>query len=449
MRRSPHCFSETTQRGAALIIMLVIMVIGFTALLVNSFSFAALNNQRQTKTSAALAQAKEALIGYAASVKFTGGAERPGDLPCPDTNNDGIAETSCGNASGSTGQSLRLGRLPWKTLGLPDLRDGSGERLWYAVSNNFKKNSRTAVLNSDTLGTITVRGAAGAILNDGTNPDLYNPGGAAAVVIAPGETLQRQGAASPQSRDTAGSNTPANYLDTGYNEDNAAFSDGTSDGFIEGYINDSNGNLIVNDRFIAITYQDLMPLLEKRVLREAYACLANYAGDLQNSGRYPWASLMSQSASGNYSDVAGQRFGRIPNSFDNTLASSNSAMKNGWPADCNLNLGSWWNNWRELVLYAFADAYKPVNPLTLPSCGNCLMVNPPSVSGDKQFVVLMAGRRLASVNVGQPRSTVATKSLPANYWEGDNDPSAALPAQADGYTQQPGSSTFNDRILFK
>jgi hypothetical protein len=25
----------------------------------------------------------------------------------------------------------RMGRLPWKTLRLPDLRDGHGERLWY------------------------------------------------------------------------------------------------------------------------------------------------------------------------------------------------------------------------------------------------------------------------------------------------------------------------------
>jgi hypothetical protein len=33
------------------------------------------------------------------------------------------------------GQAERLGRLPWKTLGLPDLRDGDGERLWYAVSS--------------------------------------------------------------------------------------------------------------------------------------------------------------------------------------------------------------------------------------------------------------------------------------------------------------------------
>ena len=429
--------------------MLVIMVIGFTALLVNSLSLACLHNQRQAITAAALAQAKEALIGYAAGVKFTGGAERPGDLPCPDTNNDGVAENSCGNASGSTGQNLRLGRLPWKTLGLPDLRDGSGERLWYAVSNNFKKNSRTTVLNSDTPGTITVRSTTGTILNDGTNPDPFNPGGVVAVVIAPGEALQRQGAAAPQSRDAAGANIPSNYLDTGYGEDNAAFVDGAGDGFIQGDVRDANGNLIVNDRLIAITYQNLMPLLEKRVLREAYACFASYAGDAQNKGRYPWAALMNQSAGGDYSDVTDQRFGRIPDSFGKTLLSSGNAMKNGWTADCNLNLGSWWNNWRELVLYGVADAYKPISPLTQPACGNCLTVNPPAAAGGKQFAVLVASKRLAAVNGGQPRNTVLAKSQPANYWEGDNDPTAALPAQADTYIQQPASTTFNDLVMFK
>ena len=49
-----------------------------------------------------------------------------------------------------------IGRLPWKTFGLPDLRDGSGERLWYALSPNFRDNPSVSPLNSDTRGSITV-----------------------------------------------------------------------------------------------------------------------------------------------------------------------------------------------------------------------------------------------------------------------------------------------------
>src|SRR5258708_29066232 len=43
-----------------------------------------------------------------------------------------------------------IGRIPWKTLGIDDLRDASGERLWYALAHNFRKLSGTTVINSDT-----------------------------------------------------------------------------------------------------------------------------------------------------------------------------------------------------------------------------------------------------------------------------------------------------------
>src|SRR5262249_17835018 len=124
------------QRGFALILVFLVLGVAFSSLL---FSYITpfgptINNDKVT--SAALVQARAALTGVAAGVNLTG-AQRPGDLPCPDLNNDGTAEASC-----STLVS-RIGRLPWKTLGLPDLRDGAGERLWYAVSTNFKNNPRT------------------------------------------------------------------------------------------------------------------------------------------------------------------------------------------------------------------------------------------------------------------------------------------------------------------
>ena len=151
------------RRQSGVIAILILFIVAVVAI---SFLVSSLKSSSQTErdkvTAAALAQAKAALIGYAASVNLFGctspsDCPRPGEIPCPDTNDDGQAEPSCGNADGTTGQITRLGRLPWKTLGLPDLRDGYGERLWYAVSNNFKKHSRAFPLNSDTLGTISVR----------------------------------------------------------------------------------------------------------------------------------------------------------------------------------------------------------------------------------------------------------------------------------------------------
>lgn len=38
--------------------------------------------------------------------------------------------------------TVRIGRLPWKTLGIPPLLDSHGEFLWYTVSGRFRDNSR-------------------------------------------------------------------------------------------------------------------------------------------------------------------------------------------------------------------------------------------------------------------------------------------------------------------
>src|SRR5476649_1843662 len=99
------------QHGAVLMIMLVIMVMGIAAVLISSLSTTALKNARQETTSNALAQAKDALIGRAVS-----DSNLPGSLPCPDTSGNGSADlfisSDCPNY---------IGRLPWRTLGLPDL----------------------------------------------------------------------------------------------------------------------------------------------------------------------------------------------------------------------------------------------------------------------------------------------------------------------------------------
>lgn len=226
------------QRGQALLVLLILLVLGGGAAFYFFLSPNSAAIEKDKITAAALAQAKAALIGYAAGVTLSG-ASRLGDLPCPDTDDSGQSGTSCGNAAGTTGQTSRIGRLPWRSLGLPDLRDGDGERLWYAVSRNFKNNFRSTCaspgdagcLNSDTRGTITVRNNTGITLHDGSNPDAHTPSGVIAVIFAPGGVLQRQGAVTAQDRscnggscsaagvctsapltDTAKCN-PANYLD--------------------------------------------------------------------------------------------------------------------------------------------------------------------------------------------------------------------------------------------
>jgi type II secretory pathway pseudopilin PulG len=425
--------------GSALVMILIIL--GFAAALLVSALKSNPQIGRDKITSAALAQAKEALIGYAASVALTpGGGPRPGDLPCPDINDDGIAEASCGNASGSTGQNLRLGRLPWKTLGLPDLRDGNGERLWYAVSNNFKKNTPTSILNSDTFGTITVRDSTGTIVNDGTGSTA-----AIAVIISPGSVLTRQDGVN-QMRDVANANNPVNYLDIGNGEDNAAFVDSGSDGFINGDVRDVNNNIIVNDRVLAITYGNLMPILEKRVAGEALICLTEYAAKASNQGRYPWAAPLNPLAVPSYADASGSRFGRIPDTFAATKSDSGNVMDDSWTGSCNIGSTGWWLSWKEMVFFALADAYKPVSaPMPVPACGTgtCLTVNPPSATVNKQVAVFVAGRRLAGVAGGQPRISNNDKGTITNYLENQN----STPLD-EVFERSTITSTFNDATSF-
>lgn len=438
--------SPRPQRGVALLLFLFLLFgIGTaTALSALNSSRARLEQERQTQL--VLQQAKEALIAYAVSV-YPVGNNRPGDLPCPDIDNDGKKDSPCGNASGTTGQALRLGRLPWKSLGLADLRDAGGERLWYAVSNNFKEdylNNRHLPLNSDTMGTIQVVEANGTII-----PNVI------AVVIAPGPPIQRLNAAAYQDRSPGNENVPANYLDETASEDNTNFVDGTTNGFINGIVRDTQGRILVNDSMLVITYNDLIPLLEKQVAATVMNCLSAYAayndGTENNLGRYPWAASMASSAAGNYNDTANTLFGRIPNLMCNSggegvaelacspgaappITGTNPGMLSNWGAipSCTVNDAWFRDNWREQVFYAIADAYKP--GVGVPACGSCLKVGSAS---NRQVAVLVGRQALA----GQDR---AAKAVIGNYLEGEN----ATPYDST-FEINATSLNFNDLLVFR
>lgn len=488
--------SATRQRGQALLLTVLLLILGASVLVYNLATPGKVDIDKDKITADALAQAKAALIGYAAGVDNLAGGDRPGDLPCPDLNDLGSPTAPCNT------QASRIGRLPWKWLGLPDLRDGDGERLWYAVSDNFKYSTRTACvapgdagcLNSDSRGTITVRNTAGAVIYDGTNPDPYTPSGVVAVIFAPGAVLQRQDTGTLQNRSCAGgsctaagvcnvipyTNTPKcnpiNYLDIlSGTEDNADFTDGSNaNGFINGVIRDAGGNAIVNDRLIVITYQDLMPVVQRRVAKEVLNCLSTYASDPQNNGRYPWAV-----PTGNYPSFADQvdtRFGRVPdNPLSVTLlgvaggvadlacpALPTLCMSGNWPITCGITQGTWWTNWKDMVFYGLAQPYQPADPIFgggVPApggCGGacpgpncCLLVDPPTPVANKRVVVVVAGKRLSVANYAtgnnQPRTTVANKQDPTNYLEGTNDNTAT----SYTYEQQPISNSFSDFLQYQ
>ncbi|MGH9958337.1 MAG: hypothetical protein ACREBC_14590, partial [Pyrinomonadaceae bacterium] len=500
-----------TEAGAALLAFLLVLLVGGSYVLLRDAKSLAQRAklEEMLKTSEALAEAKAALIGYAAGTNIVPddttsnscGAQcpRPGDLPCPDRNNDGFADRPCGGVPATR----RLGRLPWKTLGVADLRDGSGERLWYAVSTNFKHFPKTACglstaatcLNSRTRGTITVRNATGnGFRHNGNDPrDSLDPTGATAVILAPGPILRRQGTSASQDRvcsnctvnerclgtppTTVPRCNPANYLDRRQtpspSENNADFTDASStDAFIEGPVYDSQGNLIINDRLAVITYYDIMPLLEKRVVSEVSNCLDAYAAE--NLNRYPWTAALNTSSPPQYGDGADIRFGRVPDGlpdpgppdvqwtdppvspieqFTVTRSTSGNQMAKSWPlAECLMvsreSKNTWWLNWKEEVFYGVSDAFKPAGtaapgPSDDSACAApfaCLTLG--SSAPPKRFLVIAAGKRLVGQN--ETFNDNARKGNVANYLELEN--TTFVPNVDETFTSGRVTASFDDVV---
>src|SRR2546423_9796332 len=173
-----------SQYGVALLVILGVLLVIGAVFALSSLNFATQRVARDTVTRDALMKAKEALIAYAAT-----DATRPGELPCPDVNDDGMLVIN-EDFVGSNCVSL-IGRLPWVTLGLPDLRDDAGERLWYALSNDFHANG-TVPLNSDTA----FRAGNTSLQVIGA----YPAANLLAIVFSPGSALTREGAAATQNR---------------------------------------------------------------------------------------------------------------------------------------------------------------------------------------------------------------------------------------------------------
>jgi len=310
-------------------IMIVILVVGFAAALIGSLSLSALNSARQQRTTAALAQAKDALLGRAVSDD-----NMPGSLPCPDTNDDGSAELFAGNVCPSN-----IGRLPWRTLELPDLRDGSGERLWYALSPAFRNNNAAKPLNSDTKGTLLVYGPDGTSLQTQAN---YS---AVAVIFAPGSVVGTQ-----TRNNTTQQNDKTNYLDQVTFPGPIIRNNATTAGpYIAGTKTDT-----FNDQLQFITTHDLIPLVEQRVAGEVKHALEVYYTNSSGSSfsrYYPWAdNLQVGGGIPDYDANNGETRGWLPLHSD--VTSSYEWYGTGSPPQWFFD-----NQWYSLIYYSVAPKY--------------------------------------------------------------------------------------------
>ena len=264
--QTQRAVAPTRQHGAALLVLMLVIFLAATAFYLRQVSGSNARRQIDSVTARAMAQAKEALIGRAAA-----DINRPGSLPCPDIDDDGVAELLPGNNCPSY-----VGRLPWKTLDIPEALDGNGERLWYALSPGLRDSSTAQPINPGKPLELTLDGLANV----------------AAIVFSPGMPLAGQ-SGHP-------GNSPADYLD-GSNADGDTR-----------YVSTSAAAQF-NDRALAITRDDVFRVVNRRVLavirgpqdhsyglRNYYATSGQFPhadstgdgiGDSGDSGHLPYSDL--------------------------------------------------------------------------------------------------------------------------------------------------------------
>ena len=293
------------------------LLAGTSALLARLDSTTAVRAREAAATAQALADARRLLVGWSVGGGLAGSGEAhpPGVLPYPDRNSDPNGydgEADC-VTSGLSDRHL-IGRLAWagerspcpiRSLGA-EIRDGSGEALWYAVSRNLV-NHRGGTAPDPPINPGLLDGAAaypwlrlvdasGRVLtaSDGDPLDI------AAVIIAPGPPLPGQ-----TRTDTAPG--PEHYLDAvtvnGTTYDNAD-SDGCRDEVSgaraytdcpgragEEFIlhpdsrDTGTDTDSFNDRIAYVTAEELLRAAEARALGAMAVVLERYRS---NHGAYPW-----------------------------------------------------------------------------------------------------------------------------------------------------------------
>ncbi len=446
--------------------------------------------QREQRSAAALARAKEALLAHISVYALSNAGAFPGYLPCPEDTGGALPEGSEMGNCGTTNVSAR-GRLPWRVLGLPPPRDAATECLWYAVSGYYKRTFISAPLDIDGVlrdGDFEILAADGTSLLAGSSPGNR----AVAIIFAPGNPSGSQSHA-PARADMIcpGNYTASNYLDpdssatpiidpnTGAAIDNARVA--TTTGGVSRHLPGPLSGRGINDQLVFITkdevYAAMLPAL-KELTRRAASCFAYFA--TVNTGyptdrRMPWASNLDlhNDPGGDYTSVcsydddSNYLAGRTPyavgtsgSQVTNSLFGTSSACPPVSPPENRLlrsdtTCPDWggafgvyhlWDRWKSLFFSAVAEDFEPAASGTSPNpCPNCLQVNG---AGQYAAIVLFGGRQLAS----QLRDTNTRRADADNYLEGRNpgwieDPASPKDSSKRNYETRPPAADFND-ILY-
>ncbi len=323
-----------SQRGAALILLVTILILGVAWFTVGALGKAAPTTaDRETKTGLALSAAKKALLAYVALKAADSTENYPGRLPCPEslgqpgTAADGAAAPVISPAFPTCSS---IGRLPWETLGIDQLRDGYGEPLWYAVTTGtwaLINSGTTLTINPGTANTITYNGTAAAVV---------------AVIIAPGPPLNTTGTAGTPVTGCSKVNQTVNRYAVPYTVAN--FLECTN---ATGSYTTIGPTTWSNDRTISITATEVMDAISgaiaDRLQRQVAPALNDYRTTTSVSSWgesfMPYASNFTAPLSNNMCGDAGTTEGMLP-TIDVTTSASSGNCGTNWASGNASGLGS-------------------------------------------------------------------------------------------------------------
>ena len=391
--KKPH----KKQKGAALILMAFIIGLAVIAYLLHALDPQRLRLEQDKKTMQTLNEAKQALIAWSVSHKYN-----PGQMPWPDRNGDGVYDGSSDCVTTLFQYSFLLGQLPSKPDTSPcldpnngltvytglstypslgkEFRDAQGNRLWYAVSRNLvydSEHNESPIINP---GMINPPYAITPYLRQGgtqaypwlqvldRNGNLVSDK-VAVVIIAAGDPLvgQNRAAVAPNASEFLDSFKigAANYKNSdsaiadedfimGEDSRNVPSSDPT---FVQPYN--------FNDKLVYITVDELMYVLEKRVLEEAKNTLKAY---YVTNGYYPFAAGLNSATNPNQC-VQGNYRGLLP--VNAPLSHTCSCTSSTKTCSCNFSVVSSISFTRSSGTFAAFGANGPTGACTVSPTNTC------------------------------------------------------------------------------
>ena len=368
------------QRGAALILMATVLILGVGWYTVRALATVVpANTEREVKTALALQAGKQALLAYVAQYAARHDTADRGQLPCPESlalSNPGVSATSC------SASALVVGRLPWKTLGVDQLLDGEGEPLWYMM-----------------------RGFRDPPINLGTAGQLSHNGNAVvAIIVAPGRPLNTAstagappGGCNQQNQMVGGRNTgplnAANFLECGV---------------ATGSVTTPGDATWTNDRVISISAAEwadaISPAIADRLQRQVAPAMQNF---------YTTTSLASW----------GQRYFPNASTFDNPATNDlcgNVGVREGMPPTATVASGTCSTDWDS------AGASGLGALLAFGGCTPWSASGPPTEIHCNFFVLL--GVTNPTITLSAPRVGYAFRAVDASQIRVEvNGPLSALP----------------------